>query len=148
MANYLTRAEADTYFLDSLSAGSWLTASNGDKDKALTMATRLINTLSFRGSKSDSEQANEFPRGENSYTPQEVAWACAEIALCFIDGFDPNKERENLTVLGEKIDSVASSYSERHKEQWRVTGVPSIVAWNYLLPFLAGKTSLTLFRVN
>jgi hypothetical protein len=146
MANYLTRAEADTYFSAVLANSAWTAASNGDKDKALTMATRTINNLSFRGAKTDSEQANAFPRGEDSYTPQEILWACAEIAAGYLNGFDPTQEQRNHSVLSEKIDAIAVTYSEKSKQEWELHGIPSFVAWNYLLPFLAGKFTLGLHK--
>jgi hypothetical protein len=146
MSAYLTAAEADIYFADHLNAGLWLTATTSDKDKALAMSTRLIDTLNYRGSKTDPDQENQFPRGENSYTPLEVGWACAEIALRYLEGFNPTKERENLVVTSERIDSISSSYDGKYKEQWRMSGVPSIEAWNYLLPFLAGKTTISFLK--
>ena len=59
---YVTRAEANTYFGDRLDAALWTAADDATKDQALVTATMMIDTKTFVGYATDSDQALAFPR--------------------------------------------------------------------------------------
>ena len=63
--SYATAADGDTYHDGHLYATSWTAATTGSKEKALVMATRLIDGLfQFSGFKRMSTQALQWPRRE------------------------------------------------------------------------------------
>ena len=68
MANansYATAADGDAYHDGHLYASAWTAATTGNKEKALVMATRLIDGLfQFNGFKRMSTQALQWPRRE------------------------------------------------------------------------------------
>lgn len=59
---YVSRADATTYFEARLGASAWDDALEADQDKALVQATRAVESLTFKGRKSDVDQALAFPR--------------------------------------------------------------------------------------
>lgn len=61
--SYATVAAADTYHEKHLYATTWTAASTANKEKALMMATRLLDAeFSWAGIKATEEQALEWPR--------------------------------------------------------------------------------------
>ena len=62
---YANAADGDAYHDGHLYAAAWTAATNGTKEKALVMATRLIDGLfQFNGFKRLSTQALQWPRRE------------------------------------------------------------------------------------
>lgn len=60
---YANAADGDAYHDGHLYASAWAAASAGDKDKALVMATRLIDgQFQFDGIKASDAQALQWPR--------------------------------------------------------------------------------------
>ena len=63
--SYANAADGDTYHDGHLYAATWTAATTGSKEKALVMATRLIDGLfQFNGFKRMSTQALQWPRRE------------------------------------------------------------------------------------
>ena len=63
--SYANAADGDTYHDGHLYATAWTAATTGNKEKALVMATRLIDGLfQFNGFKRISTQALQWPRRE------------------------------------------------------------------------------------
>lgn len=60
--SFATLAEANAYHDTRLHNAEWSAASDSDKEKALIQATRLLNNMTWKGSKTTSEQALKFPR--------------------------------------------------------------------------------------
>ena len=92
MASYMTVAEADIYFVTRLNVTVWTDSKSDQKTIALAEATTMINQLNYKGNKYLSTQTNEFPRGNDTTTPDQIKEACAEIALSLLDGIDPDME--------------------------------------------------------
>src|SRR5688572_789393 len=62
---YASAADGDAYHDGHLYASAWTAVTTGDKEKALVMATRLIDGLfQFNGFKRISTQALQWPRRE------------------------------------------------------------------------------------
>lgn len=75
--SYLTVAAADTLANLYLGTLNWASASTDNKGRALIMATRYLDELSYVGSKASSTQALLWPRteaecGDWSYTSSEI----------------------------------------------------------------------------
>ena len=59
---YLTLEEAETYFSTRLNAEKWDAETDTNKEKALIMATKRIDSLRFQGFLCDNTQKLQFPR--------------------------------------------------------------------------------------
>lgn len=145
MANYATEVEGDTYMTGKVDSDAWDDAVSGEKQTALTQATRIIDRLNFIGAKTVSTQVNQFPRGTETTVPTDIRDASVEIAFALLDGIDPNLERENLNVVAQGLSSARTNYDRGFTSQHIAAGVPSMVAWDLLRPFLRdGKQIATL----
>jgi hypothetical protein len=166
---YGTLEEANTYFETRLHERSWSVANNAERQKGLIAATRIIDTLNFKGNKhpvyellladpdaTDEEiraaeltQPLEFPRGADTAVPETIRLACYEMAHHLLDGKDPEKELELMGIRSLKFDTVQTVYArEDIPIEHLVNGVPSALAWRYLRPFLRDQDAVRLSRVS
>ena len=86
MSNYITVEEAQEYADERLNVEAWDTAKETDGSswgeagtlcvKAITMATKAIDRLSYKGDKYSSTQENQFPRGTDTTVPDDIKRAC------------------------------------------------------------------------
>lgn len=147
--NYITEAEATAYILaNKLNRNSWTTAPIGDRNIALTMATRAIDRLAYIGEKVDPDQTNEFPRGTQTSVPQDIEDACAELAFAFIDGRDAEMEFDNLALSASNFGSVSTTSNRRTYRAHIAAGIPSFEAWVLLLPYMRPQNTFDVVRVN
>lgn len=142
---YLTIAEAQVFYDEMLDTEAWDSASDTDKNKALKMATRSINSLNFIGDKTSTSQANAFPRDDED-TPDDIYWACVEIALAFLDGVDTGEEIESLLVDRITLGNVSTSYNRERTPIWILAGIPNSKAWAHLKPYLRDWNKLEIQR--
>lgn len=98
--SYISVADADVYFGNSLYATAWANLTDSDTDtdtkcKALISATRLLDSkYEFDGTKTDNDQALSFPRygivNRDGYSydsdmlPKSLQNATAELALTLL----------------------------------------------------------------
>lgn len=149
MAAYVTIQYAQEYFDNRLHETAWSQSNPLDRPKALLAATRIIDNLSFKCDKTESDQENEFPRGTDTSVPEAIEWATCEIAYSLLDGVDPDLELENLSVVSQGVGSVRSTYSRTQEPQEHIiNGVPSATAWRYLKPFLRDDDAIRISRVS
>ena len=148
MSAYATTVEAATYFSERLNTDAWDDAVTGDKTKALAQATKIIDRLNFLGELADEDQDNQFPRDNDTEVPNDIKYACCEIALALLDGVDPEIEFENLSMVAQGYGNVKSTYDREIPAAHILAGVPSVTAWRYLSPYLRDPYSITLRRVN
>ncbi len=147
MPSYATEAEGTTYideaFLDS---GAWDNATSPNRDKALAAATRIIDRLNFAGELADEDQTQQFPRGDDTVVPDDIANACVEIAFALLDGVNPDLERQNLNVTSQGLASAKTAYDRGFAPPHIANGVPSPVAWDILKPYLRDMRGMTMVR--
>ena len=148
MADYITEVEGEVYFEGVLNAEAWDDASPQNRGKAITQATRIIDRLRFVGCKTDEDQDNQFPRGEDTVVPDDIKNACAEIALSLLDGKDPDIEYDNERLTNYKYSDTQSTYDRSSYNYHIVAGVPSITAWRFLLPYLRNDSDVRRIRVT
>jgi len=159
VSNYLTPEEAEEYAYARLNTEAWDDAVDDDGSefgnegtltyKALTMATKIIDRLDYRGDKTDEDQDNEFPRDEtDDEVPEAVREACFEIALALLDGIDPQLETDNLRRVSQGYANVRSAYNTEMPAPYISAGVPSPTAWRYLFPYLKDTNFVTMMRMN
>ena len=166
---YATIQEAQAYFDCKLHEVAWSAANPLEREPALIEATRIIDSLNFKGKKAvvyayclanpkatDAEiraqavtQELEFPRGADTTVPDRIKWACFEIAYALLDGVDPQYELENMSMNDHGIGSVRASFNRSQVPQEHfMNGVPSATAWKYLKPFLRDDKGLRMDRIS
>ena len=158
--------EAADYFAMRLHEHAWSQARPIDRPRALRAATLVIDTLNFKGQKhsvyvlesgvsdeavraAEASQTLEFPRGSDTEVPEAIRIACYEIAHSLLDGKDPELELENLGIVSQGYASVRTTYSRAHVPiEHIVNGVPNVLAWRHLRPFLRDDDAIRLSRVS
>lgn len=148
MADYATLSEANAYFATRLHSGLWTETPPADRNAALADATRRIDRLNFAGEKAVDTQELQFPRGTDSSVPGDIKIACYEIAFALLDGVDPERETQDLGVVSQGYSSVRTTYDRSLVQEHFANGIPSIMAWRYLTPFLRDNRSVLLSRVS
>ncbi len=185
---YGSLVNAENYFKTRLNTQQWDFAERDERVAALSMATRVMETLHYKGHKAVQAQPLFFPRtidgtvipctcsccpditgsitdftaGCNLYgfppicpdptptgtpvIPGEIEVAAYEIALCFLNGFDPEIEARNLSVTSQGYAGARSSYDRTFIQDHLRAGVPSALAWSILRPYLADPQALRLTR--
>lgn len=97
----------------------------------------------------DSSQELEFPRGADSEVPDTIVWACYEIALALLDGFDPDDAVEEADIVRQSYASVSTTYgSGGAAAEYRVYGIPTARVWYWLKPRLADTRIIQLRRAD
>jgi hypothetical protein len=161
--------EAAEYFYTRLHESAWSNASLGDRPKALAAATSLIDGLNFKGQKhtvwelrkntrhptgeqiraANAAQQLEFPRDSDTTVPNEVCIACYEIAHSLLDGKDPEAELEALGISQQTFGSVQTSFSRNQPPLEHIAnGIPSMLSWRLLRPFLRSDSEICISRVS
>ncbi len=145
---YINIVDADVYFGERLNSDAWENATDADKLKALKMGTRSIDRLNFKGSRASTTQERQYPRGDDTTTPQAIKDANCEEALSLLDGIEPGMEIENLGVVAEGFSSARTTYAKEVVFPHKVAGLASPIAWRLLLPYLRDIRTTSLDRVS
>lgn len=166
---YGTLDEANTYFSMRLHEFAWTNADSADRPKALLAATKIIDTLNYKGDKAavytlllnnpkatqdeiraaDASQEHEFPRGADTEVPEAILKALYEIAHSLLDGKDPERELENIGIVSQGYSSVRTTYSRNQVPiEHIINGVPNAQAWRLIRPFLRDGETIKLSRIS
>lgn len=168
---YATSVQADAYFAERLNTDVWDQSTNGDKTKALLMATKAIDRLNYTGKVTVPGQEHQFPRTgivfadplydvntfivapvppppSDSVVPNDILIACYECAIAFLDGFDPNLEAEAFQIQSQRLADASVTYDRNSVLENIKAGIPSALAWSYLRPYLREPGRLDFTRVN
>ncbi len=145
---YITAIDAQAYFDGRLNTGPWDNATSGDRDKSLSMATTLIDRLNFLGEKTDEDQDLQFPRDTDTVIPEDIEFACAECALALLDGVDVELEFENLSMISQGYSNVRSTYDRSRPAEHLLAGIPSVLAWRFLKPYIRDIHTVDLDRAS
>lgn len=147
MSQYVSNYDADTYFLTRWNSGLWVQQSEDNKTALLITATRYIDCLNFEGDKTNVKQANEFPRGTDTVVPQSIKDATCEIAYQLITGRDVEYDALNSESAQMSFDTNREVFNDS-VNQAKIHGIPSVIAWKKLLPYLRDGSIITLSRVD
>jgi hypothetical protein len=181
MAYYGTLAGANEYFNLRLHSESWSDSDPSDRPKALTEATRIIDDLSYKGTKNavwlimyrydtgtekeelklvnaptrdeviaaDATQELEFPRGKDTTVPNEIEWACYEISLALLEGFDPEDAIDRLNVIRQAYSAVRTTYDNSSAAmEYLVYGIPTARVWRWLKKYLTDSRIIRRSRAD
>ena len=129
---YVSRPDAEIYFYNRLWSGAWEESTDRDKEKALITATKAILNLSLMTLET---------------IPQDLKDASCEIAIALLDGIDPEKEFENLSMISQGYANIRSTYDRTIRQEHIESGVVSIKAWQLIKPYLDVSKELKFSRV-
>lgn len=174
--SYQTVSGATIYFQARLYTDVWFSASADDQQKALNMASAIIDQYAYKGQRTVVTQDREWPRRDllvqgtwsisfpadqlqaltgvplypSDVPPAEILIAESEIALALLSGVDPEAEARNLGVTNRQYASVKTTYELQSIPEYLLAGCPSATAWSYIKMFLSPDNArgITLRRVN
>tara|TARA_R100001463_G_scaffold38722_2_gene83066 strand:+ start:224 stop:745 length:522 start_codon:yes stop_codon:yes gene_type:complete len=149
--SYVARADADTYFATSFNSAAWTALSDAQKDLALKVATRNLETLQWYGTKCLDDQPLQWPRevaadGSCDATvcttvPNKLVEATCELALklhsnqaVFIDG--PESTTTGTYVSKQRLGELEVEYEEYDGVKNVSTGPKIIVLFPWLKELL------------
>lgn len=144
--SYVTLAEAESYFEDSVKFEDWAAYGDEIKNRALVTATRLMERQVWKGEKTSSGQSLAFPRSgltdrqggtvDDSSIPDVVKNAQCELALALLE--DSAVEGQNNA--GSNIRSVRAGPTQ--VDYFRPTGGPRFphLVHEMLYPFLSSAS--------
>lgn len=161
-ASYVTVAEATTYFQTRLWTDPWQRASFDQQQASLYDATRIIDSLAYKGTKAVEDQVLRFPRNGQlaldtdptspTYNeliptvPSDVKEACCDVALALLDGIIPEREYGLLTRTAHGFANTRQQKDTQLVPPHLVAGVPSLDAWKKLVKYLRTNNGIILGR--
>jgi len=99
--SYISEADADTYHGNNLNVTDWTGAPSSDKEKALKMATRLLDErIDWNGSKYTEAQSLRWPRS-NVTDPDGYAVGTDEIPTAVTNA---TAEFAKFLIAGNRVD--------------------------------------------
>lgn len=137
---WATVLEGETYFQSRMHTAAWDIATVSERNVALQEATTRLNFLNFKTVIRDMLDADDIPL--------EIMNATIELALSLLDGVRPEFEHRNLSVEAENITGARTTYNRASYAPYLAAGIPSLMAWAWLQPFLARYRSVRLNRVS
>ena len=121
--SYVDVSDTDAYFADAIHSGSWDSADADTQSRALVTATRMLDRQLWKGTKTSSSQALEWPRTgvvdrygdaiDENTVPAVIIQATQELALSLID--DPDVQTNASTSSGIKRAKAGSAEVEYFK---------------------------------
>jgi hypothetical protein len=97
----------------------------------------------------DATQEREFPRGKDTVVPSEIEWACYEIALALIEGFDSEDAIDRINVVRQAYSAVRTTYAaDNAAMEYLVYGIPTARVWRWLKPYLSIDRLVRLSRAD
>jgi hypothetical protein len=129
---FATIIEAQSFLNGYLNTAAWDAANTDNRNKALKESTTRINNLNFK---------DDYPDTSDVFKE-----ACSLIAARLLDGIDMEAEADSLGIISQGVSS--ARMTREAIPPHTVAGIPSQVAWNLLLPYMEGLTTVRLDRVS
>lgn len=144
---YGTVNDADSYLATRIGGSGWLSLPEASKLQYLTSAFDVIESLSFDGDKTDSEQENQFPRDGATEVPSAVINAEYQLAFCmWSQNYQPGRVT-GRSLKRSKTDVVETEYFEGVSD-FTFEGVNCPRAYQLLSPYFTDPNGLELDRTN
>lgn len=124
----VTIEEAQEFLDGELGATYWDLASDSDRQKALTMASRLINNLSLKDAYIDNPS-------------DDLKNACIILAVKLL-GMGEDKS----DLSSEKYGGMSTVYDRKLYDEMEATGIVSKRAWTLIKPYLNDEKSIVTER--
>lgn len=135
---------ADIYLEADPSADAYRAATADTKGRALVSATRVLNIQNWRGSKTDTDQVDAWPRTgitgvDEDVTPHEIPDACCELANALLNGVDI----VNFTSTAQTQKRIkAGSVEVENFRSVDIYGLPlPQMAWKLIQPYIGGDAT-------
>ncbi len=128
----------------------WLVMYEADPHQTGNYTKILVNPPSRQDIiTADATQALEFPRGQDTLSPEEIEWACYEIAIALIEGFDPEDATERANIIRQAYAAVRTTYADGSAAmEYLVYGIPTARVWRWLKPYLVLDRTITTSRAD
>lgn len=146
MNYYGSLTEANDYFANKLYSDLWFDQDPDLRVKAMKDATLRLDRLNFIGVRTDSSQELQFPRNGSNDIPVNIKRAVFEIAFQLLDGRDPEIEYNLLRKQTIGVGPGRASNDTKLIPIHVANGIPSLLAWSYIKPYLRDKSRLKLQR--
>lgn len=135
---YVSEADADAYHLNRVDNDVWDAALTADKETAIKQATRLLDLLQWKGSKTYDEGALRWPRDgvydldgielDSTTIPVWLENATAEYAFVLLRDGDPTTVPGSAGLERVKVDVIELEFdTERSNPTQKATGTPDSV---------------------
>lgn len=139
---YRTLAQTSAYLEADASADAWRAAEADPQSRAIVTATRTLDRMPWRGSKTESDQTKAWPRSgidgvEDDETPQAILDAESELANFITNGTDVLNGTTEQNVKRQAAGSVSIEYFRSFTDPSRLP----LAVQELLKPYLAGSSS-------
>lgn len=145
---YATVEDGDLFMRRFFNSNPWTSATRANKLLALATATQYMDRLNYKGEKTDAEQTAQFPRDGNTSIPLDIRNACILSANAILDGIDTELEYSNLYAMSLKFETAQISYSRERIPEHLLLGIPSILAFRLIKPYLASRQGFSIKRAS
>lgn len=140
---YVTLEQANSYFDLRLDSDAWYASDDSTKTKALTMAEKAIDKLSFKGLQDSSDLI--FPR-DDGFTPDCFIDAICEEALSLLNGMNVQKDLTDLHVTSSSVAGFQTTVNEYQERPWVHHGITSPLCWKWLTPYMIDSKTFFIER--
>lgn len=144
---YISISDADAYFEKKFNYQLWAGSNFTTKTRALSEASLLLDNFNYSGTKTEESQEHEFPRNSETEIPEKMQWACAEIAYSILGGYNVDEAIAQLSVVSQGFASVRATYARDRVPEHLRYGIPSILAWGYIRPYLQPADTIKVNKV-
>lgn len=154
---YRTLAQANEYLNASITsqAVAWRAATDDTKRRALVEATRYLDTILWKGNKTDEDQELEWPRSNTGVDglgtteiPVGINKACMELAAMFISDSDLRSNLDQVDAKRLKAGSVEIEYFRGSTVQTRTALPKTIVPYVRALIAATRTAGLTAYGTS
>lgn len=152
MAKYITEAQGDTIYAESMPAfihyldenddfqmfDVWNDADATNRNAALVQATRLIDSFEYDGKKNTDTQENQFPRNGQIGIPVEVRRATFALAIELLTRYyqrvytDPVQQQyldNGATDINLRVNNAQEDVKYSEKQSMEVVARPYLKKW-------------------
>lgn len=147
---YIALAYAEQYLEDRLDSSAWTAADTDDKNRAILMSTRVLDSYAiWLGQKTDEDQALTFPRYDledegwlidSDAIPIKIQKAQAELCLFLLES-NRTADKDGTGLKSLKVDKIELEFDKMDN----LEVLPESVI-NLIRPFITSGSELNVVR--